>query len=65
MINWAKMFDRAGMPSFGGKIPSYQVWQLVAYVRSLGGLQPKSATSARSDDLHGNPQEQPKIGTGK
>ena len=27
-----------GMPSFRGKIPDYQVWQLAAYVRSLGGL---------------------------
>jgi cytochrome c oxidase cbb3-type subunit III len=24
-----------GMPSFGGKIPSYQIWQLVAFVESL------------------------------
>ena len=24
-----------GMPAFGGKIPDYQVWQLVTYVRSL------------------------------
>jgi cytochrome c oxidase cbb3-type subunit III len=24
-----------GMPSFGGKIPSYQVWQIVAYVQSM------------------------------
>jgi cytochrome c oxidase cbb3-type subunit 3 len=24
-----------GMPSFGGKIPSYQIWQLVTYVRSM------------------------------
>ena len=24
-----------GMPAFGGKIPDYQVWQLVAYVRNM------------------------------
>jgi cytochrome c oxidase cbb3-type subunit 3 len=24
-----------GMPSFGGKIPSYQIWQLVTYVRNM------------------------------
>src|SRR3954454_3920484 len=29
-----------GMPSFGRKIPADQIWQLVAYVRSLGGLTP-------------------------
>ena len=24
-----------GMPAFGGKIPSYQIWQIVTYVRSM------------------------------
>jgi cytochrome c oxidase cbb3-type subunit III len=27
-----------GMPSFRGKIPDEQIWQLAAYVRSLAGL---------------------------
>jgi cytochrome c oxidase cbb3-type subunit III len=27
-----------GMPAFGGRIPEHQVWQLVAYVRSLSDL---------------------------
>jgi cytochrome c oxidase cbb3-type subunit III len=27
-----------GMPSYGGKLNDQQVWQLVAYVRSLGSL---------------------------
>jgi cytochrome c oxidase cbb3-type subunit 3 len=40
-----------GMPSFGGKIPSYQIWQLVAYVRSLSGLTPASTRSARTDHM--------------
>jgi cytochrome c oxidase cbb3-type subunit 3 len=40
-----------GMPAYGGKLPNYQVWQLVAYVRSLSGLVPKEATSARSDHM--------------
>ncbi len=26
-----------GMPAFGGRIPDDQVWQLVAYVRSMSG----------------------------
>src|SRR3954471_23966385 len=30
-----------GMPSFRGRLPNYQIWQLVAYVRALGGLQGK------------------------
>lgn len=46
-----------GMPSFGGKIPTDQVWQLVAYVRSLSGLQPKAAVPVRSDHMHAKPPE--------
>ena len=42
-----------GMPSFRGRIPDDQAWQLVAYVRALSGQAPKSAGSARSDDLPG------------
>jgi cytochrome c oxidase cbb3-type subunit 3 len=45
-----------GMPSWGGRIPEYQIWQIVAYVRSMNGLQPSSATSARPDALESNPQ---------
>lgn len=40
-----------GMPAWGGRIPEYQIWQIVAYVRSLSGQQPRSATPARSDTL--------------
>jgi cytochrome c oxidase cbb3-type subunit 3 len=40
-----------GMPSYRGKIADVEVWQLVAYVRSLGGLQPASATPVRDDHL--------------
>jgi cytochrome c oxidase cbb3-type subunit 3 len=29
-----------GMPAFRGRIPEYQVWQLVTYVRSLRGDRP-------------------------
>jgi cytochrome c oxidase cbb3-type subunit III len=45
-----------GMPSFGGKIPPNQIWQLVAYVRSLAGLTPKTANPARDDHLATTPQ---------
>jgi len=45
-----------GMPSFRGKIPDQQVWEIVAYVRSLSGLLPKDVAPARSDEmLTGNP----------
>jgi cytochrome c oxidase cbb3-type subunit 3 len=40
-----------GMPAFRGKIPDYQVWQLVAYVRSLGGLANPSSAPGRSDEM--------------
>ena len=40
-----------GMPAWGGRIPSYQVWQIVAYVRSLSGLTPAIANPSRSDHM--------------
>jgi cytochrome c oxidase cbb3-type subunit 3 len=40
-----------GMPSFAGRVPTPQVWQLVAYVRSLSGLTPAAARSSRSDHM--------------
>ena len=45
-----------GMPSWGSRIPEYQIWQLIAYVRSLNGQQPASATMSRPDEIEGNPQ---------
>lgn len=47
-----------GMPSFGGKIPPQQIWQLVAYVRSLAGLVRKDADTSRSDHLYTRKSEQ-------
>ena len=46
-----------GMPSFRGRIPDYQVWQLVAYVRSMSGLVPFDAAPGRNDDLYPHPPE--------
>ena len=40
-----------GMPSFAGRIPTQQVWQIVAYVRSLSGMNPAGTRSARMDDM--------------
>lgn len=45
-----------GMPSWGGRIPEYQIWQLVAYIRSLNGEQPASATAGRADTIETNSQ---------
>jgi cytochrome c oxidase cbb3-type subunit 3 len=43
-----------GMPAWGGKIPEYQIWQLVAYVRSMNHLEPRAASSTRSDEMEQN-----------
>ena len=37
-----------GMPAFGGKIPPQQIWQIAAYVRTMGGHGPKSARPTTS-----------------
>jgi cytochrome c oxidase cbb3-type subunit 3 len=47
-----------GMPSFRGKIPEYQVWQLVAFVQSLSGNVPKDAANGRADSMQVHKQEQ-------
>jgi cytochrome c oxidase cbb3-type subunit 3 len=49
-----------GMPSYGGHIPDYQIWQLVTYVRSVGGFEPKGATSPRTEDMMAKKAEEPK-----
>jgi cytochrome c oxidase cbb3-type subunit 3 len=40
-----------GMPSFRDKLAPQQVWQLVAYVRSLSGLAPSTAAPVRDDHM--------------
>ena len=45
-----------GMPTWGGRIPEYQIWQIVAYIRSMNGEQPRSATAARQDMIQPSPQ---------
>jgi len=42
-----------GMPSFRGRIPEAQAWQLVAYVRSLSGLGSGQAATNRADTMYG------------
>lgn len=46
-----------GMPAFHDKLPDYQVWQLAAYVRSLGGQATKNAAPGRDDDMQMKPAE--------
>jgi len=40
-----------GMPAFGGRIPEKEVWQLVAYVRSMSGLVSSQAAPNRDDAM--------------
>jgi len=55
-----------GMPSYTGKLTIQQVWQVVAYVRSLSGLGGSTVSSSRPDhmylspDLAIRPPEKPK-----
>jgi cytochrome c oxidase cbb3-type subunit 3 len=46
-----------GMPAFRQKIPDYQIWELSAFVRSMGGLVPKDAAPGRDDHLSGKRPE--------
>src|SRR4030095_5456923 len=58
-----------GLPAFGGRIPENQIWQRVAYVRSLAGLGSTDAAPNRDDAMLGHPPEaqldkqQPKTAT--
>jgi cytochrome c oxidase cbb3-type subunit III len=47
-----------GMPAFGGKIAPDQIWQIVAYVRSMSGLLAKDVATGRNDDMQVRSQEQ-------
>jgi cytochrome c oxidase cbb3-type subunit 3 len=40
-----------GMPSFAGRIPDYQVWEIAAYVRSISGQLPSDVAPSRSDHM--------------
>lgn len=46
-----------GMPSFGGHIPDNEVWEIVAYVRSMSGLASNNAAPGRADAMQAKPAE--------
>lgn len=46
-----------GMPAFGGRIPEKEVWELVAYVRSMSGLASSQAAPNRPDAIHAKKPE--------
>ena len=46
-----------GMPSFRGRIPDDQIWQIAAYVRSMGRSVRQDVAPAREDDMQVKPAE--------
>ena len=46
-----------GMPAFGDRVPEDQIWQLVAYVRSLSGQLSSSVAPSRGDSLQAGKPE--------
>jgi cytochrome c oxidase cbb3-type subunit 3 len=46
-----------GMPSFRNKIPDAQVWELVAYVQSMSGLERIDVLPGRSDHMRATTPE--------
>jgi cytochrome c oxidase cbb3-type subunit 3 len=40
-----------GMPAYGDRVPEDQIWQLVAYVRSMSGRLPSTVAPSRGDNL--------------
>ncbi|WP_425299227.1 c-type cytochrome [Pseudaminobacter soli (ex Zhang et al. 2022)] len=46
-----------GMPTFGRLIPDDQLWELAAYVKSMGGNVPSAAAPGRNDDMMARPAE--------
>ena len=46
-----------GMPSFRGKVPDEQIWQIAGYVRSMSGNVPTDAAPSRDDEIQSKPAE--------
>jgi cytochrome c oxidase cbb3-type subunit 3 len=46
-----------GMPSFGGHLPTQQIWQLVAYVQAMSGQVNSTSAPGRNDDHTAAPPE--------
>jgi cytochrome c oxidase cbb3-type subunit 3 len=48
-----------GMPAYGGRIAEYQLWQIVAYVRSMSGL--NESTAAQPVTQQAQQQNTPEV----
>jgi cytochrome c oxidase cbb3-type subunit 3 len=47
-----------GMPAWGNRLSSDQIWRLVGYVQSMSGQIRKDVAPTRSDDMFSGPSEQ-------
>jgi cytochrome c oxidase cbb3-type subunit 3 len=46
-----------GMPAFGDKLTTDQLWQLTGYIRAVGSYQKYTAFPSRNDEMHARPSE--------
>jgi len=46
-----------GMPAFGDRMTTEQIWQLAGYVRTIGDYSPKTAAPSRDDGKQTRPAE--------
>lgn len=47
-----------GMPAWGNRLSSDQIWRLVGYIQSLSGQLRKDVAPTRNDDMFAHPSEQ-------
>ena len=52
------------MPAWGTKIPSDQIWQLVAYIKSMRTLQEPDQPSEPANEQTPNPVDNERIAVG-
>jgi cytochrome c oxidase cbb3-type subunit 3 len=46
-----------GMPAFGDKLTTEQIWQLAGYVKTMGAYSAKTAAPSRNDEMRSRPAE--------
>jgi cytochrome c oxidase cbb3-type subunit III len=46
-----------GMPAFGNRMTTDQLWQLAGYIRSVGAYRGKTAYPSRNDEMQSRPAE--------
>ncbi len=53
-----------GMPAWGSKIPAQQIWELVAYIKSMGTAQEPDPPVEPTDEMVPNPDQNTVLGIG-